>query len=81
MLTRDYLIESIDSFLKAASSPGTKERVTTTSFGVKVVSNPNLIPRLRAGGDVTTLTYDRCIDYMERWYQRNGYYDEEEPTS
>jgi hypothetical protein len=76
MSTRIFLIESIDAFLKVTSSPGTKERVTTTSFGVKVTSNPNLIPRLRAGGDVTTATYDRCIDYMERWYQRNGYYND-----
>jgi|TARA_R110000803_G_scaffold33582_4_gene73469 hypothetical protein len=73
METRDYLVEQIHEFLKTAASPKSKNRVSATRLGLLVASSPNFVPRLMAGHDVTTTTYDRAIRFMSIWYRENGY--------
>ena len=78
MSTREHLVEAIKQFLSVASSPGTEGRVSATELGFQVCNSPNLVRRLFQGHDVTTTTYDKTIDYMERWYEKHGFYEEVE---
>lgn len=76
MSARDQLIKDVKAFLRIASSPAQKDRMTATRLGKRVTGNPNLIPRLLGGRDINLTTYDKLIREMEIWYERNGYYEE-----
>jgi len=76
MSVRDQLIKDVKAFLRIASSPAQKDRMTATRLGKRVTGNPNLIPRLIAGKDIQLTTYEKLIMEMEKWYERNGYYAE-----
>lgn len=76
MSARDQLIKDVKAFLRIASSPAQKDRMTATRLGKRVTGNPNLIPRLFGGKDINLKTYDKLIREMEIWYERNGYYEE-----
>tara|TARA_R100001591_G_scaffold101249_1_gene107969 strand:- start:79 stop:324 length:246 start_codon:yes stop_codon:yes gene_type:complete len=78
MGTRETLVEQVREFLSLASSPSTRDRVSATYFGMNVAKSPNFVRRLYAGHDVTTVTYDRAIEFMEKWYQQNGYYPDDD---
>ena len=78
MSTRQLLVQQVQEFLKLAGSPGTKNRVSATYFGMNVARSPNFVRRLYAGHDVTTSTYDRAIAFMEKWYSQNGYYPDDD---
>ena len=78
MGTREQLVEQVREFLKLAGSPGTKDRVSATLFGMNVARSPNFVRRLYAGHDITTTTYDRTIEFMEKWYEQNGYYPDDD---
>ena len=76
MSAREQLVKDVKSFLRIASSPAQKDRMTATRLGKRVTGNPNLVPRLFNGKDIHLTTYDKLIMEMERWYERNGYYEE-----
>jgi len=78
MSTRQLLVQQVQEFLRLAGSPGTKNRVSVTYFGMSVARSPNFVRRLYAGHDITTTTYDRTIEFMEEWYEKNGYYPDDD---
>jgi hypothetical protein len=77
MSTRENLVRDVKQFLSIAGGPGTTDRISPTLLGLKVANSPNFVPRLFKGHDVTTATYDRAIDFMERWYEKHGLYEDE----
>ena len=77
MSTRDNLVRDVKQFLSIAGSPGTIDRISPTLLGLKISNSPNFVPRLYSGHDVTTATYDRAIDFMEKWYEEHGLYEDE----
>jgi len=40
---------------------------------LRITGSPTFVYRLRQGKDVTLTTYEKTLDFMERWYINNGY--------
>jgi len=38
-----------------------------------ITGSPNMVQRLRQGKDVHLTTYEKTLDFMERWYVNNGF--------
>jgi hypothetical protein len=52
--TRDLLLAHVEDFLEETG-------MSKTRFGLITVATPGLVDNLRAGKDVTTATYDKCM--------------------
>ena len=65
--TKAKLLKDIESFL-VDNKNANKDKISETSFSIKVAKTPNLISRLRAGKDVTTSTLDSCYSFINDWY-------------
>lgn len=60
MTEREKLLHDIEAFIaRAAMSP--------TKFGLLAMNDPALMKRLRAGGDVRTLTAHRIRTFIKDW--------------
>lgn len=70
---RDEFAARVEEFLRHASSPAVEQRVSATKLGKYITGSPNMVQRLRLGCDVHLTTYERTLDFMERWYERNGF--------
>jgi hypothetical protein len=70
---RDEFTARVEEFLRHSSSPAEKNRITPTKLGLYITGNPNMVQRLRQGKDVHLTTYEKTLDFMERWYVRNGF--------
>ena len=78
MDTREQLVVQVREFLLIAGSPGTEGRVSASYFGWHIARSPGFVSRLYAGRDITTATYDRAIQFMEKWYRKHGYYPDDD---
>ena len=75
---RDEFAARVEEFLRHSSSPAERNRVSASKLGMHITGSPNMVQRLRQGKDVHLTTYEKTLDYMERWYARNGFEVENE---
>jgi len=70
---RDEFAARVEEFLRHSSSPVERNRVTASRLGMYITGSPNMVQRLRQGKDVHLTTYEKTLDFMERWYVNNGF--------
>jgi|DEB0MinimDraft_3_1074331.scaffolds.fasta_scaffold00291_16 hypothetical protein len=70
---RDEFAARVEEFLSHANRPRNQRRITAAGLGLRITGSPTFVYRLRQGKDVTLTTYEKTLDFMERWYINNGY--------
>lgn len=64
--TVEWLLQQIDDY--RAKNPSMSE----ATFGWNAIGSTGLVPRLRAGGDVTTRKFDAIVRYMGKSKQKGS---------